>query len=1076
MSIEPELSVASFAPQGNGLAAADAELQQSRPRQRALCLGDLVLDGVRFELRRGQERLPVQPRVLQLLLHLVEHRDRPVPDEELLRVVWPDECVTRASIKRAVHGARKALGDDGESQLSIRTVRGRGYQFVLPVSEYEPQLSEPPDSAPSRAATSTPPPNAGAPMRDAFVGRRSALAMLEASARDAFNGHCRMLLLIGEPGIGKTRTLVELGHRAAMAGGDTWFGHCIEDEGAPAFWPWTQVLRDCERDRGSRDLIALMGKSVADIAEGIPELREWLPDLPLAPSIGEQSARFRFFDGVVAFLKRAAEQRPIALLFDDLQRADQPTLRLLSFVARNLDNSRVLIACSMRPIASQPVAVRESITTFIQQVPATYVELQGLSRQDVDEFLELRVGQRGPEAVVDQLHQLTGGSPLFLQQIAYGWQTSGRLDGAIDWGQLPSTTYGQGLAGSIAQRIGVIAPPTLEVLRVAAVLGSEFSVARLARLLGTGAAVVLPELGAAKAAGVVREVPNAIGTFCFAHGLIRNALYEQLGVDARAALHGKAGTLLEAEAPSADAGVPELAHHFAQAWPAHDAGKALPYALRAAEAATRRLAYEEAVGHLDRALHIHANGAGDPERRMRLLLSKGEALSHAAEVARARAALFDAVALARQLRATDVIARAAKLMAVVPESGSVDWEQIGLLREALGAIAADDPERPYLLALLAKCSTYSTDSAAREALALTALERSKQITDLRLRAETLQQCHRALAEPKHLAQREVIGEELVCLGHKSGDHMALWHAATAQVQNCLERGDFTGVDRAISVIESLATQMREPMFRWYLAVFRAMRHYVAGQFSEAQDLALKALDMGACVGEATARHVYCMQVTGWLRVLGRTSECEVLVREMTLRYPALSGWRLMQVGLEADRGRNEPARRFLAQIYDDPSLMHEPFTMSLLCFLAELGSYFGSPEMTRWLYELMLPYAELWGNCGFGLNTYGPIGRQLGALAIRIGDLDAADSHLEAALSSCEAARSSTFTSLTCLVYARALIKRQTPAARRCAQEMLVRSEELNRPQGWNGNSTHARFIAWRAGLTLPDMGHGKAQ
>jgi len=1075
MSIEFDLPEGSAGLGVNGRGVADDDAPDQRRSARAFRLGELVLDGARFELRRGEERLPVQPKVLQLLFYLVEHRERPVSEEELLRVLWPDERVTEASVKRAIHGARKALGDDGDAQSSIHTVRGRGYQLVLPVSPHEPERGTPDEAAKSEGTIEAPR-SGGLPLsQDTFVGRRSALAMLEASMRDAFSGYCRLLLLIGDAGIGKTRMLTELGRRAALMRADVWVGRCIEDEGAPAFWPWTQILRDGKRDRGARALIALMGKSVADIAEGIPELREWLPNLPMAPPIAEQSARFRFFDGMVAFLRRAADQRPIALLFDDLQRADQPTLRLLSFVARNLDTSRVLIACTMRPIASQPIAVREAMTSFMQPVSATCVELQGFSRQDVDDFLELRVGQRGPESFVTRLHRLTGGSPLFLQQIAHGWQTSGRLDAAIDWEQLLSKTQGQGLDGSIAHRLSVLPRSALEVLQVATVLGSEFTVARLSRLLAIDASTILAELSAAKDAGLVQQLPDAIGTFGFTHMLIRDALYEQLGIDARAALHAKAGEVLEAEDPSADVNVAELAHHFAQAWPAHDAGKALHYALRAAAAATRRLAYEEAVGHLDRALHVQANGGGNLEQRMRLLLGKGEALSHAAEVARARATLFEAVGLARQLHAIEVIAHAAKLMAVLPESGNVDWEQIGLLREALGAMAEDDPERPYLLSLLAKCSTYSTDSAAREALALTALERSPQITCLRLRAETLQHCHRALPEPKHLGQREAIGEELVRLGHRSGDHMTLWHAATAQVQNCLERGDFLGVDRAVALIEGLATQMREPMFRWYLAVFRAMRQYVAGHIAEAQELALRALNMGACVGEATARHVYCMQVTGWHRVLGSTSECEVLVREMMLRYPALSGWRLMHVGLEADRGHNDPARRFLAQLHEDPSLMHEPFTMALLCFLAELGSYVGTPAMTRWLYDLMLPYATLWGNCGFG-NTYGPIGRQLGALAIRIGDLDAAEGHLESALASSEAAKSPTFISLTCIVYARTLLKRETPASRRRALDMLIRSEALNRPNAWNGNSSHVRHIASRAGLFLPDLGNAKIE
>jgi DNA-binding winged helix-turn-helix (wHTH) protein/tetratricopeptide (TPR) repeat protein len=1031
----------------------------------AFQLGELLLDRERFELRRGRERIPVQPKVLQLLFHLVDQRQRMVPNAELLRVLWPDECVTNASIKRAIRGARKALGDDGDSQSSIRTMRGRGYQLVMPVSAYDPPranvLSTP---QPSAASASTGP---SVSTVDTFVGRRGALGLLDANMRGAFSGHGRTLLLIGEPGIGKTRLLLELARRAKAAGADTWFGRCIEDEGAPAFWPWTQALRDGERDRGGQQLFELMGNSAADIVEGIPELRPSLPELPLAPSIGEHSARFRFFDGIVALLKRACAARPIALLFDDLQYADQPTLRLLSFVARQVDTSHLLIACTLRPIASQLPAVRETLANLVDGIPASCIELEGLDPSDVGRYLELQLGQRGPAAVVAQLHRLTGGNPLFLQQIAHGWHSSGRLDGAIDWAELMASTRAQGLTGAIVQRLAQLAPATRELLRIATVLGTEFSVARLSRLSDRDAGSVLSLLSAAQASGLVREL--AIGVLRFTHILVRNALYDQLDVGTRALIHAKAGALLEAEGPSTDASLPELAHHFAHAWPAHDAGRALHYTLRAAEAAKARLAYEEAADHFERALHMLAQGAADPQRRLQLLVSQGEALSHAAEVSRARAVLFDAVALARELGDSDVIARAATLIAALPESGNVDWQLIGLLREALASVADHDPQYPYLLALLAKCTTYSPDCAAREALALSAIDRATQITDPRLRAETLHQCHRALAEPKHLERREQIGEELARLGHRHGDHLMLWQATTAEIQNCLERGDFAGVDRASSLIEALAAQLREPNFRWYIATFRAMRLYVAGDLAGAEQTANEALNLGACVGDATARHAYCLQVTGWQRVLGRTSECEVLAREMMLRHPGLPGWRLLLAGLEADRGHNESARKFLAEVHADPSLLHEPFTMSLLCFLAELCSFFGTVEMARWLYQRMIPYGELWGNVGLGLNTYGPVGRQLGMLAIRIGDLDAAESHLDAALDSCAAADSPTFTSLTCIVYARALLKRETASARRRAQDMLVRSEELNRPRGWHGNSALVHYMTTRAGLLLPD-------
>ena len=360
---------------------------------------EFVLDDARFELRHGQARVRVQPKVLQLLLHLAAVPTRAVSQDELLEVLWPNENVTSDSVKRAIHGARQVLGDDGDSQSSIRTVRGRGYQLLLPVRSL--QDAEPP---------------AAPPPQDAFVGRCGVVAMLEASLRDALGGRGGMVLLEGEPGIGKTRTLLELSRRAAALGAETWFGRCIEDEGAPAFWPWTQILRDAERDRGANALLALMSESAADVTQ--------------------HSARFRFFDAVATFLKRVADAHPLVLLFDDLQRADQPTLHLLSFIARHLNRSRLLIAASFRPLAAQQADVREALTSLMHDIAAPCIELEGFGHDEVDQYIELRIGQRGPRRIVERLHQLSAGNPLSMQQILQRWQLRAAQQTPIDWDAL----------------------------------------------------------------------------------------------------------------------------------------------------------------------------------------------------------------------------------------------------------------------------------------------------------------------------------------------------------------------------------------------------------------------------------------------------------------------------------------------------------------------------------------------------------------------------------------------------------------------------------------------------------------
>lgn len=939
---------------------------------------------------------------------------------------------------------------------------------VLPVEVHEPRAPDAKGNTQPEATTQVASQAASTRPQDAYVGRDGALELLEASVHDGLQGRGRLLLLIGEPGIGKTRTLREIARRALETGAQTWFGRCIEDEGAPAFWPWTQILRDAEKDRGSRRLIATMGKSAADIAQGIPELREWLPDQPASPSIDQASARFRFFDALTLFLRRAAQEHPVVLLFDDLQRADQPSLRLLSFVARHLDRSNLVIVGSLRPIASQAPGMREALTSFVEQAPVSSIELQGLSPEDVARYVELCIGQRAPQSAVDRMHRLTGGNPLFLQQILHGLQTRRALDVQINWEDFLLSSQALGLQSSIARQLSGLDDSCRSMLRVAAVLGTEFNLARVALLLDVDPASLLPFIDGAKTHGLVRETPSAMRSYRFAHVLIRDALYEDLSGDRRAQLHAGAGTMLEAEGAVTTASLSEIAHHFVQAWPSHDAGKALHYTLRAASAAKARLAYEEAAAHLDLALQILAHAAVDPERRMRLLLDKGEILTHAAQTSSARAALIEAVALARQLRANNVIARAASLIGDLPESGKLDGEQVALLREALALVSQTDPQRPYLSALLAKCSTYSTQFEARETLAFNAIAQSKRVTDPILRAETLHQCHVALTEPKHLPTREAIAKDLDRLSHLHGDRRILWHAANAQVQNCLERGDFAGVDSAIATIENLAAQAREPIFRWYMTVFRAMRLYVAGQMNEGLQASDEALRIGTCLGEDAARHAHAMQVTGWLRVMGRSAESEIIVRDMTLRFPALPGWRAVLGSMEGGRGRVDNARRALEHVIATLGSLNDPYTLSTLSALAELGGYFGTPEMARTIYEALLPYSGIWGNVGSGVSTYGPMGRQIGMVAIRAGNLDAADAHLEASLRGSEAARSPTFITLTCQVYARSLLKRGTPHATRMAAEVLQRAESINRRFGFAGCSFMVQFLAKQAGIVLP--------
>lgn len=173
--------------------------------------------------------------------------------------------------------------------------------------------------------------------RNIFVGRERELAELKSAFDDAISGNGRLFMIAGEPGIGKTRMAQELGSHAETLGAQVLWGRCYEEQGMLPFWPWVQAIRSYVRERDPDQLRSEMGSGAADIAEVVSDVKERLPDLQPAPHLeSPEQARFRLFDSITTFLKAASQKQPIVLVLDDLHWADQPSLLLIQFIAREL--------------------------------------------------------------------------------------------------------------------------------------------------------------------------------------------------------------------------------------------------------------------------------------------------------------------------------------------------------------------------------------------------------------------------------------------------------------------------------------------------------------------------------------------------------------------------------------------------------------------------------------------------------------------------------------------------------------------------------------------------------------------
>ena len=139
-----------------------------------------------------------------------------------------------------------------------------------------------------------------------FVGRHREMAELTGALDDALAGPGRMVMLAGEPGIGKTRTAQELAAMAEERGAQVWWGRCYEGEGAPPYWPWVQPMRSYVHERDAEQLRSDMGPGAADITDIVPEVRERLPNLEPSPALEPEEARFRLFDSIITFLKNVS--------------------------------------------------------------------------------------------------------------------------------------------------------------------------------------------------------------------------------------------------------------------------------------------------------------------------------------------------------------------------------------------------------------------------------------------------------------------------------------------------------------------------------------------------------------------------------------------------------------------------------------------------------------------------------------------------------------------------------------------------------------------------------------------------
>jgi DNA-binding SARP family transcriptional activator len=442
------------------------------------------------------------------------------------------------------------------------------------------------------------------PGRLPLVGREAEVAALLTDLEDALVGRGRIAILVGEPGIGKTRLAEHVAELAEDRGAAVGWGRGHDGAGASAFWSWRQVIRTLFERVPAELVVPALGRGAVDIAHILPEVHDLVPGLEPPPVVDPESTKFRVVESCTAFLRALARERPLVVTLDDVQWADPASLHLLAFLAREVTDASLLVLVTYRSVGAPAGShLAETLALVMRQPIVRRIDLPGLDRDALASLVEA-AGGRPDDAFVSTVHRRTQGNPFFAVEVLRLLPAAGSNGGSAGGGTL---AVPGGVRDAIRQRLRLLPAETVSVLGSASVLGQDFDLAILTDVVGAEAVDVLERLEPASDAGIV-SADGAVGRYRFSHGLVNETLYDDLGAAAKARAHQRVAGALEAWHGDTDgAHVLDVAAHWARAVPAAPAERAARSAIRAAAWAADHLAHDQAEAQLRSALTLIAS-------------------------------------------------------------------------------------------------------------------------------------------------------------------------------------------------------------------------------------------------------------------------------------------------------------------------------------------------------------------------------------------------------------------------------------------------------------------------------------
>lgn len=852
--------------------------------------------------------------------------------------------------------------------------------------------------------------SASGPGVEHFVGRTHELAVLRASVEGAAAGHGQLVLVAGEPGIGKTRLAEELASHARERDTTVLWGRCHEGDGAPAFWPWVQAIRAHTTARDDEALRAELGAGVADVAALVPEIRGRFPDVPAPDPLPADEARFRSFDSLTTFLRSVAARRTLLLVLDDLHWADTPSLLLLRFLAREMGTARMLVVGTYRDVEVGPAhPLYSTMAELTRERVTRRLALRGFDAAELSHYVEATTGTAPSPALAAAVLRETDGNPFFVGEVvrlvaddALRWL--GKASDARPW--IPET-----VREVIGRRLARLSGECNALLEIASVLGRDFVLNHVERLGDLARDRVLAALNEAMTARIIVAVPETLAGYRFVHALVRETLYEALPTIRRSTLHGRAGDMLVAVyGEDAAPHVASIAHHFFEAARAGgDMTKAIAAARRAGDHAAHMLAFEEAARHYERALQaLDVEPAGGDDRWTLALLRALGAIQLKVEgpTDQKVATLERAVALAERIGDPAVqAATALEYHIAVSQSHVLETGlEIPALRRALDALGPRESALGARLLAAIVLAHPRRVAGERMAEARAARAMAERVGDVEARQEALLALHTTLFGPAWTDERLEISAQMLALleEHGSASIAIVGGTHQARLLDFLELGDMPGVDAEIDAMCRLLDRTRWSTLRYFALLWRGMRALHQGRYDDAEQLVAELFTGLERAGHLAFGGSGGTQMFAIRRAQGRLAEIDQAVVGMAgAVFAAEGGVSAALVGLlHLDMDREDEARASFERLAaDDFAQIAMGWTfLSTMLIAATLAHRFGDRKRAAILYERLRPHAARNIVSGLGVLCSGSTSTPLGLLATTLERWDDAERHFQDAM------------------------------------------------------------------------------